>query len=257
MLPLAEVQLQGVRGIAIDSSGVAYLVGFGSGLPIASSSAIQTSTGGGIVVYVAVIDPSKSGASSLLYATYLGSGGTAIGSAITVDSFGAIYITGYFGSQGGSFPTTPGAYQSVFYGGPCQGGPQGPCPAAFIAKLNPKVSGPQGLVYSTYLGGTLTTVGTGIAVDSSGNTYVTGSTGGAGGNVVVNPVLFPTTPDAYQPCTDIGSLDSYAFIAKLNAGGSGLVYSTCLGGEEGGVDSVVLHSRARMASPWMRMETRM
>ena len=77
-----------------------------------------------------------------------------------------------------TLPTTPGAYQTAFGGGH----------DAFVTKFNPTGSG---LVYSTYLGGNDLDVGYGIAVDGSGNAYVTGYT---------QSTNFPTTSGAYQVC---------------------------------------------------------
>ena len=88
-----------------------------------------------------------------------------------------------------------------------------------MTKLNPTGSAP--LVYSTYLGGNGDDAGNGIAVDGTGNAYVTGNTGSTN---------FPTTPGAFQT-TSGGSYD--AFVTKLNPTGSApLVYSTYLGGSD-------------------------
>lgn len=104
-----------------------------------------------------VIDP------VLSYSTFLGSSGNDQASAIAVDSQGSAYVTGLTGS--GQFPTTTGAFQTTGnFGG------------AFISKLDPTGST---LVYSTYLSGkfgTGSTTGNAIAVDSTGNAYVSGST---------------------------------------------------------------------------------
>ncbi len=148
-----------------------------------------------------VIDP------TLVYSTYLGGAHVDDGFGIAVDLNGSAYVTGLAGV---GFPTTPGAYQTVFGGGsgiiPCD---------AFVTKLNPSGSA---LVYSTYLGGNGFDEGSAIVVDGSGNAYVVGSTSGG----------FPTTPGAYQ--TAYGGGGSNAFVAKLNAAGNSLVYSTYLGG---------------------------
>jgi len=90
-----------------------------------------------------------------------------------------------------------------------------------VTKLNPTGSA---LVYSTYFGGTARNDGTGIAVDSTGNAYVTGET---------SSTDFPTTPGAFQPIQRSLNGGYNAFITKLNPDGSGLVYSTYLGGAAG------------------------
>ena len=141
--------------------------------------------------------------SGLTYSTYLGGSGYDSGSGIALDSSGSAYVIGSTSSA--NFPTTVGAYQTIFGGGE----------DAFVSKLNATGSG---LTYSTYLGGNVYDSGSGIALDSSGNAYVTGGTSSAN---------FPTTVGAYQ--TSAAGIHN-AFVTKLNATGSGLLYSTCLGG---------------------------
>jgi len=119
-----------------------------------------------------------------------------------VDGRGRAYVTGQTGS---GFPTTPGAFDTTFNGG---------FQDAFVTKLNGRGSA---LVYSTFLVGTSDDFGLGIAV-REGRAYVTGDTSSAD---------FPTTPGAFDT-TRTGEQD--AFVTKLNARGSALVYSTFLGG---------------------------
>jgi len=215
------------NGIAVDASGLAYLTGNVLSVHLPTTpSAEQSTPGGGQDGFVTILNPAASGASSLVYSTYLGGSDSDYGHAIAVDSFGNIYVTGT--TTGSHFPVTPGAYQTISNAG-CQ--ETGGCiTAAFVAKLNPNVSGASGLIYATYLSGSFGSTSAGIAVDGSGNAYVAGSTT----PVYVSPVPafipFPTTPGAFLACTDSGGLDSYAFVSKLNASGNGLVYSTCLGG---------------------------
>jgi hypothetical protein len=142
----------------------------------------------------------------LIYSTYLGGSGGDDGTGIAVDSAGYTYVVGY--TESSDFPTTPGAFQTVCGGGSC-GANNGD---VFVAKIDPTGSA---LVYSTYLGGSGDDVGSGIAVDSAGNAYVTGET---------QSTDFPTTPGAFQT-TCCG-----AFVTKVNATGSALIYSTYLRG---------------------------
>ena len=102
---------------------------------------------------------------------------------------GYAYITGYTNSA--DFPVTPGAYQTNSGGGSYD---------AFVTKLDPDGT----CILSTYLGGTDSDYGYGIAMDSSGNAYVAGST---------SSTNFPVTTDAYQIAM---SGESDAFITKLN-----------------------------------------
>jgi hypothetical protein len=150
--------------------------------------------------YPLVIDP------TLDYSTYLGgSAGGEVAAGIAVDSAGNAYVTGLTGSK--DFPTLHPLQTSG---------------SAFVTKLN---AAGDGLVYSTYLGGSGSPSGgdegTGIALDSAGNAYITGYTFSSD---------FPTTPGAFQ--TTAAGADN-AFVAKLNAAGNALLYSTYLGGSNG------------------------
>src|SRR5207245_5563647 len=96
-------------------------------------------------------------------------------------------------------------------------GPSLKCPQVFVAKPNPASSGTQPLDYATYLGGTNNDSAGGIALDSKGNVYVTGSTSSQD---------FPTVNPL--EATLAGNMD--AFVTELNAAGSSLLFSTYLGG---------------------------
>ena len=191
-------------GIAVDSSGAAYVTGStaSSNFPVASAE--QTAYAGGGDVFVTKFNPTGS---APVYSTYLGGSGPDVGSGIVVDSSGAAYVVGTTSST--NFPTTANAYQSAYAGNG----------DAFIAKLSPTGSA---LVYSSYLGGTGADFGQAIALDSSGNAYVAGST---------ESTDFPTVNPLQVG--KVGSSD--AFVTKINPSGTGLVYSTYLGGS--GADS--------------------
>jgi Bacterial Ig-like domain (group 3)/Beta-propeller repeat len=190
-------------GVAVDGSGNAYITGntVSTNFPT-TAGAFQTSFGGGSFDFF--VTKLNASGTSLAYSTYLGSDNTSSSiHSIAVDGSGNAYVTGYTTST--NFPTTSGAFQTTLHGGT----------NAFVTKLN---TGGTGLVYSTYLGGNTTDVGESIAVDGSGNAYVTGYT---------TSTNFPTTSGAFQ--TSYGE-DYDAFVTKLNASGSGLVFSTYLGG---------------------------
>jgi uncharacterized repeat protein (TIGR01451 family) len=180
-------------GIAVDSTGAAYVTG-STGGAFPTLNAQQNTFGGGGDAFVAKLDPTG----ALVYSTYLGGTSPDSGNGIGVDSAGAAYVTG---STQGAFPTL-NAQQNTF------GGTQD----AFVAKLSPTGA----LVYSTYLGGTGSDSGNGIGVDNLGAAYVTGLSTGS----------FPTL-NAEQNTFGGGSYD--AFVAKLSPTGA-LVYSTYLGG---------------------------
>ena len=115
------------------------------------------------------------------------------------------YIAG--ATYSNNFPVTPGAYQTTMSGGNDD---------AFVIKLNSTGSG---LIYSTYLGGNDYDEGYSIALDLEANAYITGETWS---------INFPITEGAYQTTFGGGLCD--AFVTKLNSTGSGLIYSTYLGG---------------------------
>jgi hypothetical protein len=196
------------HGIAVDTNGSAYITGNVQGPFPTTSGAVQRTSGG---AFVTKLDPTGT---TLIYSTLLGGSRSEGGEAIAVDADGNAYVTGY--TYSANFPTTPGAFQPIFGGARNPPNRFGPDPDAFVTKLNPTGSA---LVYSTYLGGSGTEFGRGIAVDANGNAYVTGSTGS---------INFPTTPGAFQPTWGGGPYD--AFVTKLHSTGAVLVYSTYLGG---------------------------
>ena len=231
----------GAHGVALDATGTAYLTGWGGGsgthfLPTTPGAfQSQPSPSIGPNAFVAVLNPSASGSASLLYATYFGGVSTNfggdLGAGIAVDAFGMLYITGQTSSP--NFPVTAGAFLTTFLPGSCSGFVcnaeynGGKLPTVFVAKLNPRASGAASLIYSTFLGGSAGAKGLGIAVDNTGNAYVTGCTACTGGDL--GSIPFPTTPGAYQSVSTFFD----AFVTKLNAAGDGLVYSTLLGGSMG------------------------
>jgi hypothetical protein len=162
--------------------------------------------------------------STLHYSTYLGGSCEDRGYDIAVDNTGNVYVTGQIASV--DFPTTPGAYDTSNNDDPpgCQIGDY--TGDVFITKLSADGST---LLYSTYLGGNSEDAGYGIAVDSTGNVYIAGKT---------YSIDFPTTPGALDANLN-GGRD--AFVAKLNATGDDLIYSTYLGGNnwEYGLDVAV------------------
>jgi hypothetical protein len=192
--------------IAVDSSGNAYLTGFTeSAADFPTKNPYQPSHGGGTRdAFVAKFDPSQSGEASLVYSTYLGGSGpgtTESGRAITVDGSGNAYVVGYTNSD--DFPTL-NAFQGSLNG--TQDG--------FLTKLN---AAGNALVYSTYLGGSSTESCNGIRLDGLGNAYVAGFT---------RSTDFPVQ----NPIQGINAGGADAFVAKLNAAGNGLFFSTYLGG---------------------------
>lgn len=228
--------------IAIDSAGDAYVTGGTRSTDFPTTSgAYQNSlsgVGGQLIktccglplfdpgdAFVTELDPTGS---HLIFSTYLGGSGDDVAFAIALDSTNNVYVGGFTLSR--NFPTSPGAFQTKFAGSE---------PAnefftfgdGFVAKLNSTGSA---LLYSTYFGGAGDDCVSAIAVDAAGNAYFTGST---------STENWATTTGAFQPAyggyTELGfaEADPYveqligdAFVAKLNASGTALVYMSYLGG---------------------------
>ena len=158
-----------------------------------------------------IVDP------GIQYTTFLGGSSDDIGAGIAVDGAGNAYIGGT--TQSPDFPTTVGAFQRT---GAAQNFAE-----AFVAKLNAQGSA---LVYATFLGGSNMEFGRRIAIDASGNAYITGQTKSSN---------FPTTANAFDRtlnipvnCPRCATDNTDGFVTKLNATGSALVYSTYLGGTD-------------------------
>ena len=186
-------------GMAVDASGCAYLVGESLSTNFPAANALQAVNKGNIDVFVTKLNASGTG---MVFSTYIGGADVDVGSGIALDATGNIYITGYTRST--AFPVTVGAYRTTKSGGE----------DAFVAKLAPTGGS---LVYSTFVGAAGNDRAQAIAVDASGNAHIAGYT---------TSVAFPRVSAAQA--TFGGGTD--AFVAKLNASGSALVYSTYLGG---------------------------
>jgi hypothetical protein len=186
-------------GIAVDAAGNAYVTGYTySGNFPTTSGALRTSFVGDSKAFILKLNPAGN---ALVYSTFLGGSGDDYGVAIAVDSAGEAHVAGYTSSV--DFPTTTSAFQSYYGGGSYDG---------FLAKLNAAGSA---LVFATYLGGMANDTAAGVALDPSGNVYVTGQTQSSN-----FPVL-----NAVQPANS----ESDAFVVKMNASGQ-IAYATYLGG---------------------------
>ncbi len=207
------IELDG-NNIAVDPSGNTYIVGETSSSNFPTASPYQAALGGGDNdFYVAKFNPSGS---ALVYSTYIGGSGAENTPSIAVDISGDVYMTG--GTRSTNFPVV-GAFQASHAGGTDD---------AILLKLNAAGSA---LTYSTYFGGTGQDNGPGggtsVAVDSSGNAYITGSTSSS--NL---PTLSPIQGSYSGGVND-------AFIVKFNATGSALIYSTYLGGNSSDIGAEI------------------
>lgn len=228
--------------VALDTNGFVYI----AGQTISSHfyptlGAFQTNFAGGGITGDAFVAKLTTNGQSLIYFTYLGGNADDAVYALAVDSAGDAYVTGFTDSK--NFPVTnsiPGGVEGLSNSMNISGtvGPTGYYPGdAFVAELSPSGSN---LVYSTYLGGSATDAGIGIAVDSSGNAYVTG---------VSYSTNFPTTPNAFQKNLMVTNwayqayFNANAFVTEISANGTNLLYSSYLGGtnfDQGGAIAVDL-----------------
>jgi hypothetical protein len=193
-------------GIQVDEYGSVYLAGVTQSPDFPVEHARQPALAGAANGFVAKLSPSGS---ELVFSTYLGGQGFDQISALAIDHDNAIYVAGSTNSL--DFPITSNAFQKQCDGGSHQGFCIGD---AFAAKFDP--SG-QKLIYSTYLGGAGYDLAAGISVNEHGEAYIAGQTGSSD---------FPTK-NPYQRSL-LGP--NNAFISKLNVAGSGLMFSTFLGG---------------------------
>jgi uncharacterized repeat protein (TIGR01451 family) len=202
------------QGLAVttDQIGNAYITGTTTSSDFPTKNAFQSSsvdtTYG--TAFVAKFDPNG----VLVYSTFLGGSNyedfsNNYDGAIAVDSSGSAYVVGSTGST--DFPLK-NPYQSTLLGSV----------NAFLTKFSPSGSS---LVFSTYLGGKSVDGAFGVAVDSTGAAYVTGTT---------SSTNFPTTTGALSTtCAACANFSSEAFVTKFKADGSGLAYSTFLGDSGG------------------------
>jgi hypothetical protein len=211
-----------VVAVAANAAGNAYVTGLtiSEDFPLTAGAfqSVNYATPSN-AVSTAFISKFNASGTALLYSTYLG--GVAIsntlhqqgdyGKAIAVDASGNAYVTGYTYSS--DFPITSGAFQKGN-----QAATLGRA-TGFVTKLNPSGTG---LIYSTYLGGSLLDELTSLSIDSSGDAYISGISFSAD---------FPTTPGVLQTSNKSFSGSGFnGVVTKLNPTGSALIYSTYLGG---------------------------
>jgi hypothetical protein len=222
------------QGIAVDAGDNAYVTGFTFSTNFPIYNAYQTSNAGSVDAFITVV---SAGGGSVAFSTYLGGSGDDRAWGIALDSVNDIFVAGssYTACTPATtittkcnplstFPTSPGAFQTFTT-------KQAPgYPVAFVAEMNHFGSA---LLYSTLLGGSLSDVASGVAVDTAGDAYVTGYTTSSD---------FPTA-NAIQasyiggscganPCQD-------AFVTEVNPQGTSLVYSTFLAGTNGNFGNAI------------------
>jgi len=205
------------NSLALDGSGNVYVTGGAMSADFPTTpGAYDESYNGGYGFYGDVfVSKFDNNLSSLLSSTFIGGSSADECYSLALDGSGNVYIAG--STMSSDFPTTPGAYDESYNGGLCYDvliGSDG-----FISKLNNNLST---LLGSSFIGGSCFDDVRYLALDKSGNVYVTGGTISAD---------FPTTPGSYDE-----SLNGYGdgFVSKLDGGLSTLLASTFIGGSEGG-----------------------
>src|SRR5579862_504505 len=218
-----------IFAIAVDAAGKVYVTGnaFSTDFPSVNGLPTPNNNVAGSA-FISKLDPSASGAASLLYSTFFGGLSGTFGNAIAVDNSGNAYVGGQtFSDPGttasGSFPITSGAFQSAL---------SSAVGNAFLTRIDTTKSGDAGLIYSTYLGGnganSANFLGfgdqiSGLAVDGANNAYVAGET---------SSTDFPTV-NAFQGSANPSNMEGGAFVTRIDttkANAASLVYSTYLEG---------------------------
>lgn len=237
---------EGAFGVDVDSTGMIYVTGFTSSTDFPTSSVVAgfkpTTTVNVAVLgnsFITKLDPTATGASSLLYSSYIGgtngtgSGGIGdFGQAVAADRShnGVVYVTGFTESSPGASVSDPAGFPVVGGFQTSLGSPDG---NAFLAKIDTTVAGAGSLLYSTYLGGNdanfvaadvVADIGDGVATDSAGGAYIGG---------ITYSTDLATTANATQPTYPAGNTTNTGFVARLDTTQTGLaslVYLSYLGG---------------------------
>lgn len=216
----------GIVSVKVDPTGAMFVAGFTASANFkATSGAAQTTPGGRVAnnqyfgfgdAFVAKLNPAGT---ALVYCTYLGGSADDVATSLAIDSAGNAYVAG--STQSANFPVSAGAYQTRF-GGLTDDAfySRGD---AFVVKLSPAGDN---ILWSTFLGGSSNEIAWSIAVDAAGNPTIAGDT------ISTN---FPVTPNAISRTFRGGANSATnpsgdAFVARLNATGTQLQYSSYIGG---------------------------
>lgn len=219
--PLGGSESDEALGVAVDASGNAYIAGTTNSTNFPTDHPLQATARAGGDIFVAKLDPSGN---SYVYSTYLGGSLSDEGLGIAVDTSGEATVTGSSYSQ--DYPVKSAVQpHNLSHCGDI--GNSLACTDAVVSKLS--ASGDR-LIYSTYLGGEGSDVGSGVAVDRAGDAYITGTTDSS-----TFPTLSPLQAHRNgSTCLNDEGLQAAcedAFLTKLKPTGA-LVYSTYLGGKD-------------------------
>ena len=166
-----------------------------------TAGAFHTSYAGGI--YDPFLCKLSAAGNSFIYSTLMGNAQDDYGAGLEIDNFGNAYVVG---QSSGTYPTTAGAFQSVYGGGTWD---------VFVTKFNTTGSA---VIFSTMLGGPSEDHSHSIQVDANYDVYIGG----------MAKTGFPTTAGAFDNTFNGGQWDMY--VAKMNSTGTALIYSTYVGG---------------------------
>lgn len=192
------------NAIALDASNNTYITGYTTSTNFhVTLGAFQTIFAGSEDVFVTKLNATGT---ALIYSTYLGGNTWDNGNDICLDASGNVYVTGY--TESNNFTITVGAFQTTKVG----------VGDVFVTKLNATGTA---LIYSTFIGGSGAEGGISITIDSSNNIYITGTT---------DSPNYDVTSGAFQ--TTYGGGFNDAFVTKLNATGTALIFSTYIGGND-------------------------
>jgi hypothetical protein len=206
------------KSVAVDSGNRIYIAGFTTSNDLPTKNAFQPASNSLLTetdAFVAAFDPRQpNGRDTLLYSSYLGGHGNDQGLGVAVDNARNVYVVGSTQSDDlrTKSPSSSPPLQQTFQGGGFDG---------FVAKIGTTSSGEASLTYLTYFGGDINDRVESVAVDSSQRVYITGATNSS-------PDRFPL-----KNAFDSTQTNGEAFVAKLNADGTALFYSTFLGGNNG------------------------
>lgn len=226
----ASEGLDVAEAIAVDAGERIYITGRTSSDNLPTRNEFQNARGSTSVktdAFIAVFDPlQEKGEDTLLYASYLGGVENDTGLGIAVDGNRHAYVGGATRSK--NLPARSPRTQSL---PPLQEQFQGGASDGFVARIDTDSRGLGALIYLTYFGGADTDRVEAVAVDKEQNAYVTGGTLSAPGS-------FPLV-NAFDTTQNNGE----AFVAKLNADGTSLFYSSFLGGDNGSAPEEVEEGR--------------